>query len=69
MFDSNCAKTVQNALEKAGKKPGELTYKDLKSSPFMNPIEDTINKIMDRKTPNSIYLRIKKQNKGQTIKR
>ena len=69
VFDSNCAKTVQNALEKAGKKPGELTYKDLKSSPFMNPIEDTINKIMDRKTPNSIYLRIKKQNKGQTIKR
>jgi hypothetical protein len=54
---------------KAGKKPGELSYEDLKSTPFMNPIGDLVNKIIDRKTPNLIYSRIKKQNKGQTIKR
>ncbi len=35
----------------------------------MNPIGDLVNKIIDRKTPNLIYSRIKKQNKGQTIKR
>ncbi|MES5133586.1 RHS repeat-associated core domain-containing protein [Hoylesella timonensis] len=69
VLGSNCAKTVQNALEKAGKKPGELSYEDLKSTPFMNPIGDLVNKIIDRKTPNLIYSRIKKQNKGQTIKR
>ena len=69
VLGSNCAKTVQNALEKAGKKPGELSYEELKSTPFMNPIGDFVNKIIDRKTPNLIYSRIKKQNKGQTIKR
>ena len=69
VFGSNCAKTVQNALEKAGKKPGELSYEDLKSTPSMDPIGDFVNKIIDRKTPNFIYSRIKKQNKGQTIKR
>ena len=35
----------------------------------MDPIGDFVNKIIDRKTPNLIYSRIKKQNKGQTIKR
>ena len=62
---SNCAKTVQQALKYAGKKSGDLGTEELTRNPFGS---DIWSLFVERKIPNLIYDRIKKQNKGKVVR-
>ncbi len=59
MFGSNCARTVQSALDNAGKKDGSIQWWEQAAG---------IVSFAREKVPNLVYKRIKKQNSGEVIK-
>ena len=59
VFGSNCARTVQSALDNAGKKDGSIQWWEQAAG---------IVSFAREKVPNLVYKRIKKQNSGEVIK-
>ncbi len=66
VLGSNCAATVQSALQAAGKRDGFPT--NAIPSTFQDGAGSFIDLLIRAKTPNIIYDNIKKQNKGEVIK-
>ncbi|MCX6299494.1 MAG: hypothetical protein NTY72_10425, partial [Bacteroidetes bacterium] len=62
VLGSNCATMVQNALDGANKKDGSTSL--IKTILY---IASPILGLIDQKTPNIIYQRIKDQNNGTVI--
>jgi len=71
IFSNNCAQAVQNGLQRAGLKNGNLSFSGhlLFALPLINhPILGTVGLEITKRAPNAIYNRIKQQNpKGTTI--
>jgi RHS repeat-associated protein len=72
---SNCATMVQAGLKAAGKKDGSLSFVQQILNTALNVTKigfgmavGSVKAIVDEKSPNEIYKRIKKENKGTVIK-
>jgi RHS repeat-associated protein len=71
VFGSNCATTVQNALEGAGKKDGSSLLSNIGAAAagalIGGPVGAATAATANAKAPNQIYQRIKKQNEDGTV--
>lgn len=65
-FGSNCAVTVQKALEAAGKNPGNPTNFNLFG--ILNPTVSVVDMYLRSIIPTHVYSNIKTQNSGSVIK-